>query len=238
MPVIDDFMRAIARMEGFYAGDTIAKRQNNPGNLRSWGSNPVVNGYAMFPTVDAGWTALRSQIRTNIRRCLTLYEFFAGTKDVPNRPNYEVDPFGPVNRLGTTPQTYWGYAPGADSNHPKGYASNVSQWANIPINTPLCLLDWKDDWTARGNDGGTGGTTSTSGGSGTPIGAGESQTGGSQAGSSTVEFDFDSALQEAGQTLQTSVDIPGLGSVPAWQLGLGVIGVLLLASSKRSKGRG
>ena len=37
-------------------------RQNNPGNLRSWGSNPVENGFARFGTPEAGLSAMAQQI--------------------------------------------------------------------------------------------------------------------------------------------------------------------------------
>jgi len=118
--LIDSLALAIARMEGYLDASgairsgTIAFRNNNPGNLRSWGSTPVVGGYASFPTASAGWVALKRQIELNIGRGLTLEEFFGGK-----------------------PGVYRGYAPGADNNNPAGYAANVAQWTGIPLGQPL-----------------------------------------------------------------------------------------------------
>jgi len=118
--LIDSLALAIARMEGYLDASgaiksgTIAYRNNNPGNLRSWGSNPVVGGYASFPTASAGWVALKRQIELNIGRGLTLEEFFGGKAGV-----------------------YDGYAPRADSNDPTRYARNVAQWTGIPLGQPL-----------------------------------------------------------------------------------------------------
>ena len=101
--------QAIAQMEGFFKpGGSIAARNNNPGNLRSWGSNPVVDGYAKFPTLQAGWDALRAQVDKNIGRGLTLQEFFGGK-----------------------PGVYPGYAPAVDRNDPGNYANFVATQAGI-----------------------------------------------------------------------------------------------------------
>lgn len=98
---------AIAWYEGFYrAGEpTVAKRNHNPGNLRSWGSRPVKDGFAVFPSAAEGFRALRHQIRKNLdERGLSLREFFAGAGDYP------------------------GYAPASDSNDPEAYARFVRDW--------------------------------------------------------------------------------------------------------------
>lgn len=123
MSMIESIAKAIARQEGYYnanwqpQSNTLAYRNNNPGNLRSWGSNPVVSGYAQFPTVDQGWQALYRQVQLNIDRGLTLEEFFAGK-----------------------PGVYGGYAPAADSNLPYTYANNVASWTGIPLGIPLNQL--------------------------------------------------------------------------------------------------
>jgi hypothetical protein len=102
---------SIAWMEGYFRSgtfqpmNTIAYRNMNPGNLRSWGSNPVVQGYAKFPTESAGWNALYSQISKNIQRDLTMNEFFGGK-----------------------PGVYPGYAPAADRNRPDQYAAFVAKY--------------------------------------------------------------------------------------------------------------
>jgi len=114
MPLIDNLAQSIATMEGYFKPGTIAAKNNNPGNLRSWGSNPTQNGYAIFPTPEAGWTALQRQIEINIGRGLTLNEFFGGK-----------------------PGVYPGYAPSADSNNPSHYAQFVAGRAGIPADRPI-----------------------------------------------------------------------------------------------------
>lgn len=80
-----------------------AQRNNNPGNIRSWGTRPVVSGYAQFPSAEEGFKALRSQVDRNVKRGLSFKEFFAGK-----------------------PNVYGGFAPAADSNHPVQYATFVA----------------------------------------------------------------------------------------------------------------
>jgi len=134
--LIDSLALAIARMEGYLDASgavksgTIAYRNNNPGNLRSWGSNPVVGGYASFPTASAGWVALKRQIELNIGRGLTLEEFFGGK-----------------------PGVYGGYAPSGDNNDPNGYARNVAGWTGIPLGKPLNTVGAGS--TATGSGSGT-----------------------------------------------------------------------------------
>ena len=101
-------------MEGFYKPGTLAVINNNPGNLRQWGTLPTNKGYAVFPTEADGWRALRSQVRKNIDRGLTLREFFAGK-----------------------PGVYSGYAPSADGNHPTQYAKFVSDRIGVPVDRVL-----------------------------------------------------------------------------------------------------
>ena len=108
---------AIARFEGFYIPNSVAQRNNNPGNLRSWGNNPIVDGYTKFQTIEDGWKALRSQINKNINRELTLIEFFAGKKDV-----------------------YSGYAPSTDNNNPHKYAEFVGDKLGVHTNIPICQI--------------------------------------------------------------------------------------------------
>lgn len=105
---------AIARMEGFYKAGSLAQKNNNPGNLRSWGDRPVVKGYAKFPSVEDGFAALRRQIELLIGRGLTMYEFFGGKRGV-----------------------YPGYAPSGDGNKPKEYAEFVARQVGVDPNVPL-----------------------------------------------------------------------------------------------------
>lgn len=107
--IVEDLAAAIARQEGTGCG-----ANNNPGNLRSWGTLPVSRGFAVFPTCEAGWEALRHQVQRNLDRGLTLEEFFGGK-----------------------PGVYPGYAPAADNNQPSIYARNVSNWTGLPLGVPL-----------------------------------------------------------------------------------------------------
>lgn len=109
--------QAIYRMEGS-GPNTLATRNNNPGNLRSGQGQLYTNGgYAVFATMEDGWNALYHQIDLNIAKGLNLYEFFGGK-----------------------PGVYAGYAPSADSNNPVHYADFVSQQTGIDPNVPLNQL--------------------------------------------------------------------------------------------------
>ena len=126
--LITSIARAISRMEGYEILNSVARRNANPGNLRSWGRLPVVNGYVKFPNAEEGWRALAAQIEYNImgkgkadpfklrQQGLSLREFFAGQRD----ENGAVLPGG-----------YPGYAPSADSNHPEHYAQFVAKAAGL-----------------------------------------------------------------------------------------------------------
>src|SRR5690349_3109143 len=106
MGLVEDLANAIERVEsGNFNPASLAMRQNNPGNLRSWGNYPVVNGYVQFPDYATGKKALQTQVQKNIDRGLNLYEFFAGK-----------------------PGVYGGYAPAADNNKPRSYAETVAGW--------------------------------------------------------------------------------------------------------------
>lgn len=117
MNLIDGIAQAIATMEGYFKPNSLAARNNNPGNLRSWGSAPVVSGYASFQTAEQGWAALRAQIQRNIDRGLTLREFFTGK-----------------------PGVYAGYAPSADKNNPEAYARFVADRLGVDVDTPLSQI--------------------------------------------------------------------------------------------------
>lgn len=127
MELIDNLAQSIATMEGFFKPNTIAQRNNNPGNLRTWGANPVKNGYAVFNSPEEGWAALRKQVQLNVNRGLTLEEFFGGK-----------------------PGVYSGYAPSADSNDPANYARFVSGRAGIAADRPITsfLSEQTGPWPA------------------------------------------------------------------------------------------
>lgn len=114
MSLVDDLAGAIGTFEGAFKTGSVAQRNNNPGNLRTWGNLPRRDGYAVFPSMEAGWAALRRQVELNISRGLTLFEFFAGKPDI-----------------------YAGYAPAADQNQPATYAAFVGQRVGLPLDVPL-----------------------------------------------------------------------------------------------------
>lgn len=122
MNFVDQLAQAIATMEGYYKPGSLAQRNNNPGNLRTWGSRPIVNGYAYFDTPEQGWAALRRQIEINIGRGLNLQEFFGGQRDAQGN---------------VIPGGYSGYAPAADKNNPSGYAAFVAKRVGVPVDQPL-----------------------------------------------------------------------------------------------------
>jgi hypothetical protein len=117
MSLTESIAQAIATEEGFYKSGSIAQRNHNPGNLRSWGAAPIVDGYAVAPDDATGWSWLYSQVNTNIGRGLTLNEFFAGK-----------------------PGVYPGYAPSTDANRPYAYAAFVAAQVGIPVDVPLNAL--------------------------------------------------------------------------------------------------
>lgn len=110
--IITAIASTISKMEGD-GPNTLARRNNNPGNLRPVGGS----GFRQFATWEQGWAALENQVRLNINRGLTLEEFFAGK-----------------------PGVYGGYAPAADSNRPLQYAQFVSAQTGIPLSVPLDTL--------------------------------------------------------------------------------------------------
>jgi hypothetical protein len=72
------FLQAIAREEGFYAPGTRPQRNNNPGDIE-WGKFTKAHGatsgdprFAIFPTADAGFVAMRSLFQSTGYKGLTV----------------------------------------------------------------------------------------------------------------------------------------------------------------------
>ena len=107
------FLLSIAKFEGFFNPGSIAQKNNNPGNLRPVGAS---TGFRSFMTADEGWRALANQVMLNIKRDLTLREFFLGK-----------------------PGVYLGYAPLGDnpSDVMENYISFVAESMRIPSNMRL-----------------------------------------------------------------------------------------------------
>lgn len=129
----DELMNAIvvgiSKQEGYGLPNSRATKNNNPGNLRTWGTRPINAGYAFFATPADGMTALRTQVRKLYERNLSLHEFFAGQRDAKGK---------------LKPGGYYGYAPSGDGdNNPSIYALNVSAkikektGESVDVHTPL-----------------------------------------------------------------------------------------------------
>jgi hypothetical protein len=112
--LVERIFIAISRVEAGGKPNAISIANNNPGNLRSWGNTPIEHGFAKFGTLAEGVAADKEQIRKNIARGLTLYEFFAGK-----------------------PGVYAGYSPATDRNNPMQYAMTVARESGLPADVPL-----------------------------------------------------------------------------------------------------
>lgn len=136
--LISNIARAISRMEGYQLLNSVARKNNNPGNLRSWGKTPTRNGFAVFNRAEDGWSALYRQIENNIFGLgskdpfrmrsvgLSLREFFQGQRDSEGKLI-----------LGGYP----GYAPDSDNNQAEHYAKFVAESCGIDsIDTKLKTL--------------------------------------------------------------------------------------------------
>ena len=109
---------AIARQEGYYVPHTRAQKNNNPGNLnfgafaRSHGATRGDDkGYAVFPTVAAGWAALKALLESPSYAGLTLAQ--AITRFCP--------PSGDVR----------------GDNDTAAYIQHVSEWTGISPSAPI-----------------------------------------------------------------------------------------------------
>ena len=117
--LVNQLASAIATQEGYGAANSACTSINNPGCLRAGPgqTGTSAQGFAVFPDADTGWSALDSQIQSNINLGVNLQQFFAGE-----------------------PGVYPGYAPSADSNNPSAYANNVASAVGISTTTPLSQI--------------------------------------------------------------------------------------------------
>lgn len=118
--LVQSLSNAIAQFEGYNVPNSVAQRNNNPGNLRS-GSGQIgtdSKGYAIFPDAATGFAALQNQVSINIDRGLSLQSFIGG---------------GPTS----TGATYPGYAPSADNNNVSNYVNFLSGKLGISPDVPL-----------------------------------------------------------------------------------------------------
>lgn len=111
--------QAIARQEGFYVHGSRAQRNNSPGNLNfgdfamAHGAvGPDDKGYAIFPSVAAGFAALEALLKTKRYRGKTISQALI----------IYCPPTGDPRGFNDTP----------------GYVKNVCEWTGL---TPDTVID-------------------------------------------------------------------------------------------------
>lgn len=104
------------QLKTWATGDTIADRQNNPGNLRPVGGN----GFQTHDTPLAGWMAMARQIRL----------YFTGKSAAAG-----------YQKLQTIWDIVHKYAPKEDNNDPAGYANFVASMMGVGAKDTLNLSD-------------------------------------------------------------------------------------------------
>jgi hypothetical protein len=85
---ITDVSNVIAQIEGWFVPNSLAQRNNNPGNLRFVGQAGAVQGeggFAKFATPDDGFNALNNQISLDASRGLDVSGFL--NKYAPSSEN-------------------------------------------------------------------------------------------------------------------------------------------------------
>jgi hypothetical protein len=106
---INTVAQTIQQVEGYYPG-SVSYTNNNPGNLKyagQAGATLGANGFAVFPSYDAGYQALVNQINLDASRGQTIAQFTSI------------------------------YAPAADNNNPTSYAQTIANAAGLSVNDPL-----------------------------------------------------------------------------------------------------
>jgi hypothetical protein len=110
---------AIKKHEGYYPGSR-SYRNNNPGNFRctpyimSLGATKCIGNFAVFPTYEAGWSALLQFLKDAQTNKLRAYR---GTMSLVRF--FEV------------------YAPASDNNAPREYAQAVADRVGVSLWTPI-----------------------------------------------------------------------------------------------------
>ena len=106
-PAVSTIAATIQQMEGYsgpstqYPNGTLAYQNNNPGNLVynssstgqiANGATPGINGFASFPSYQAGYNALLSQIQSYANQGLTI--------------NQMMNIYAPASQAGNNPTLY------------------------------------------------------------------------------------------------------------------------------------
>lgn len=66
---------AMCHYEGAFSARSLPFRDFNPLDLRNWGSTPVVDGFARFPTMVAGVEAGYKDVLANVGKPLRTFIF-------------------------------------------------------------------------------------------------------------------------------------------------------------------
>ncbi|HXA25584.1 MAG TPA: hypothetical protein VNW90_25175 [Acetobacteraceae bacterium] len=105
---VDDLAEAMIQFEGSRKPDSPGYHANNPGHLKYVGQKGSIGkdalGFARFNDWNTGLTAMKDQIRTNLKRGLTLSEMIGGKEGV-----------------------YPGWAPASDNNNPANYINYLKK---------------------------------------------------------------------------------------------------------------
>lgn len=141
---INTVAQTIQKVEGYYPG-TAAYRNNNPGNLRCCGTGvpcgiqssagatgcEAGTNFAVFPSYQAGYNGLLSQIQLDASRGLSISQF--------------------INK----------YAPASDNNNPTSYGAQIANASGLNVNDPLSWAIDMSDLTASIDPIGSTGVTMT-----------------------------------------------------------------------------
>lgn len=131
---INDLAQAMANVESGGSSTSLAARNNNPGNLVYAGqpgsTGKDANGFAIFSTYDAGYTAEVNQISLDLSR---------GT-DINGNPTT------------TLTQLLSSWAPASAGNNPSAYAATVGAATGIDPNSPLLSVLSDGSGALTGND--------------------------------------------------------------------------------------
>lgn len=82
-------MAAMLYEETAFRLNVLGHQQNNPGDLRSWGSVPIANHFAKFDTMTDGVLALYKDVLANVGQTLRTFVYkFAPPTDGNNSAAY------------------------------------------------------------------------------------------------------------------------------------------------------
>lgn len=156
-----DLMDLIGRMEGWGLANSLATKNNNPGNLVYVGQAGAIGkddrGFAIFSNPDNGWMALQRQIELDASRGLDLRTFI--NKYAPPRENntsnyltFLTDGLGvsadtPLSNITSGMVTGFDDTPGLDlesylGSYDMSYDSSIPSISTILIASAIVGVAW------------------------------------------------------------------------------------------------